>query len=248
MRYDGSNHYRIGFGGRLPAGIKWLLIANAAVFAIELFDSSGYLIRSLGLVPNSVITGPLIYQVATYMFLHDPHSLLHVAFNMLMLWMFGSEIERLWGTRKFVRFYLSAGILAGIFTVIMTPYSMVPHIGASGAVLAVLVAFAVLWPDRTVLLWFFIPIRVKYLMIFIVGLDLIVVLAGAKDGIAHWTHLGGAAYGLVYMKGKGLGPVIRNRILRVRSRRKDKREERAREEAVNGRVPSSGRLLGIPFR
>ncbi len=231
MSYNAPNQYKIGFDTRLPAGIKWLLITNAAIFVIELFDGSGSLISYFGLTPNAVITGPLVYQVVTYMFLHDPHSIFHVLFNMLMLWMFGSEIERLWGTRRFLKFYLAAGTLAGIFTVIMTPHSNVPHIGASGAVLAVLVAFAVLWPNRTVLLWFLIPIRVKYLMMFIVGMDLIVVLAGASDGIAHWTHIGGALFGLFYMRGAGVSGFIRNRAVGVRSRRKDKREEKAREEA-----------------
>jgi membrane associated rhomboid family serine protease len=197
---------------------------------IQLFDRSGYLISNLGLIPNDVITGPLVYQVVTYMFLHDPHNFLHVLFNMLMLWMFGSEIERFWGTRRFLKFYFMAGILAGIITVIMTPHSPVPHIGASGAVLAVLVAFAVLWPNRTVLLWFLIPIKVKYLMIFIVGIDLIVVLAGASDGIAHWTHLGGALIGFLYTRGTGVGGFLRKRVLRVRSSRRNKKEEKAREE------------------
>lgn len=231
MRNYSSNQYRIGFGGRLPAGIKWLLIANAAVFLIELFDRSGYLVANLGLTPNDVITGPLVYQVVTYMFLHNPHGFLHILFNMLMLWMFGSEIERLWGTRKFVKFYLFTGIAAGIFTVIVTPFSTTPVIGASGAVLAVLIAFAVLWPNRTVLLYFLIPIKVKYLMMFIVGLDLIVVLAGASDGVAHWTHIGGAMFGFLYMKGSSIRSFLLGRFSRAKSQRKYKKQERDREEA-----------------
>jgi membrane associated rhomboid family serine protease len=165
------------------------------------------------------------------MFLHNPHGILHILFNMLMLWMFGSEIERLWGTRKFLKFYFAMGIGAGIFTVIVTPHSTIPVIGASGAVLAVLIAFAVLWPNRMVLLWFLIPIKVKYLMMLIVGMDLLVVMAGASDGVAHWTHLGGALLGLVYMRGGGTVGFLRRWALGAKSRRKDKKEEKDREEA-----------------
>jgi membrane associated rhomboid family serine protease len=214
----------------LPTGIKWLLIVNAAVFVLELFDRSRYLISYFGLTPNDVLTGPLLYQVGTYMFLHSPHSILHMLFNMLMLWMFGSELERLWGTRKFLKYYMITGIAAGVFTVIMTPHSMVPVIGASGAVLAVLVAFAVLWPNRTVLLWFLIPIKVKYLMMFIVGLDLIVVLAGSSDGVAHWTHLGGVMSGLIYMRGAGIPRFLGSRLRRVSSHRRNRKEEKERQE------------------
>jgi hypothetical protein len=113
----------------------------------------------------------------------------------------------------------------------MTPNSITPVIGASGAVLAVLIAFAVLWPNRTVLLYFLIPIKVKYLMIFIVGMDLIVVLAGASDGVAHWTHLGGAMFGFLYMRGAGVTGFIHRRLGRVKSHRKDKKVEKEREEA-----------------
>jgi len=215
MRHYASNQYRIGFDTRLPVGIKWLLIANLIVFVIELFDRSGYIISYFGLTPNDVLTGPLVYQVVTYMFLHNPHSFWHILFNMLMLWMFGSEIERQWGTRKFLKFY----------------FSTTPVIGASGAVLAVLIAFAVLWPNRTVLLYFLIPIKVKYLMLFIVGLDLIVVLAGASDGVAHWTHLGGALFGFLYMRRAGITGLMHGRLDRAKSRRKDRKEEKEREEA-----------------
>ena len=232
MRYYAPNQYRIGINTRLPNGIKWLLIANVVIFIAELFDRSGLLIRYFGLTPRDVLTGPLVYQVVTYMFLHNPHGFLHILFNMLMLWMFGSEIERLWGTRRFLKFYFLAGTTAGIFTVIMTPGSTIPVIGASGAILAILIAFAVLWPNRTVFLYFIIPIRVKYLMMFIVGLDLVVVLVGASDGVAHWTHLGGAAFGFLYMRGAGVVTgFIRRRLFRVKSFHQDKKSEKKRMEA-----------------
>jgi len=220
------NQYRVGFDSRLPLGIKWLLIINAAVFLLELFDRSRLLITYFGLTPVDVLTGPLVYQVVTYMFLHSPGSFMHIFFNMLMLWMFGAEIERMWGTRKFLRFYLITGTVAGILTVILTPNSSTPVIGASGAVLGVLVAFAVLWPDRRVYLYFLLPVRVKYLMMFIVGMDLVLAFSRSGDNVAHWTHLGGAIFGLLYMKGGGIPGFVRRRILGIKSQRLDKKAEK----------------------
>jgi membrane associated rhomboid family serine protease len=224
--YQTPNQYRVGFDSRLPTGIKWLLIANVIVFLLELFDSSRMLIDNFGLIPNAVLTGPLVYQVVTYMFLHSPSSFLHIFFNMLMLWMFGSEVERFWGTRKFIRFYMFTGTVAGIFTVMLTPHSTVPVIGASGAVLGVLIAFAALWPDRKVYLYFLIPVRVKYLMMFIVGMDLVLAFSRSGDNIAHWTHLGGALFGLLYMKGGGIPGFFRKRMLKIRSYREDRKSEK----------------------
>ncbi len=222
---------RLGFNTGLPTGVKWLLIVNVALYLITLFDSSRYLIGYFGLTPNLVLTGPLVYQVATYMFLHDPGGIFHILFNMFMLWMFGSEVERTWGTKRFVKFYLLTGIAAGIFTVIVTPSSTVPVIGASGAVLAVMVAFAVLWPNRMVLLYFLIPIKVKYLIMFIVGLDLILAFAaGAGDNVARWTHFGGAAFGFLYVKGYAIPGVLRKRLFKVKSAHKDWKDERDKEE------------------
>jgi len=231
MRYNYSqDQYRPGFGARLPSGIKWLLIVNVGIYILELFDSSRILINYFGLTPNDVVTGPLVYQVFTYMFLHSPAGLLHIFFNMLMLWMFGSEIERLWGTRKFMRFYLLTGVVAGIFTVIVTYGSTSPVIGASGAVLGVLIAFAVLWPNRMVYLYFLIPIKVKYLMIGIVGLDLLFAFSGSGDNVAHWTHVGGAALGIIYMKGGAILRRLSSRFDGVKRDRKSRKVEKQKVE------------------
>jgi len=231
MRQYSTNQFRVGLGNRIPSGIKWLLIINLAIFVLELLDSSRYLIDLFGLTPSDVLTGPLVYQVGTYMFLHSPGSLMHILFNMLMLWMFGAEIERMWGTRKFLRFYLMTGIIAGIFTVIVTPFSNTPVIGASGAVLGVLVAFAVLWPDRRVYLYFLIPVKVKYLMIFIVGLDLLFAFANSGDNVAHWTHLGGAIFGFLYMKGGGSISALKSRVKGAKFRRDDRKAVEKREKS-----------------
>jgi len=222
---------RLGFNTSLPTGVKWLLIVNVGLYLVSLFDTSRILIGNLGLTPKLVLTGPLVYQVVTYMFLHDPGGILHILFNMFMLWMFGSEVERAWGTKRFLKFYFITGTAAGIFTVLVTPGSTIPVIGASGAVLAIMVAFAVMWPNRLVLLYFLIPVKIKYLIIFIVGFDLILAFtAGAGDNVARWTHLGGASFGFLYMKGHAIPAFFRKRIFKAKTVHKEWKDEREKEE------------------
>jgi len=230
MRRYSPNQQTVAFSRGLPTGVKWLLIINVIVYVILLFDRSGSLVRTFGLTPNDVLTGPLVYQVATYMFLHNPSGIFHILFNMFMLWMFGSEVERTWGTKKFLKFYLLTGVVAGIFTVIVTPGSVIPVIGASGAVLAVMVAFAVMWPNRMVLLYFLIPIKVKYLMMFIVALDLILAFASPGDDVARWTHLGGAVFGFLYVKGNIIPAFFRRKAGRIKDTHHEWREEKDKLE------------------
>src|SRR5690606_12189968 len=106
-----------------------------------------------------------LWQLATYMFLHG--GFMHILFNMFALWMFGGELERTWGTRPFVRFYLVCGIGAGITTVLATPGSVIPTIGASGAVYGILLAYGILFPDRIIYLYMILPIKAKYFVMII---------------------------------------------------------------------------------
>ncbi len=188
--------------GMFPPAIQWLLLINAALFLIpriipiniDLFD------RIFGLVPAYIWTKFYLWQLATYLFLHG--GFWHIFMNMLILWMFGAELERTWGSREFVKFYFVAGIGAGIvnviFAAIMPAMSYTPIIGASGAIYGVLVAYAMLFPDRYVLLYFLIPIKVKYMVIGLVAIEF--ALSYNADGVAHFAHLGGALVGFLYLK------------------------------------------------
>jgi len=100
--------------GRLPQGIKWLLIVNTAIFLISYFsrDLQDFLVRYFALTPASVVPGMFLWQPVTYMFLHL--GLFHILFNMLALWMFGNDLELTWGTRRFLQFYFFCGIGAGL--------------------------------------------------------------------------------------------------------------------------------------
>jgi hypothetical protein len=119
---------------------------------------------------------------------------------MFGLWMFGMEIENIWGSRKFLYFYLLCGIVAGLFNLFLTPLLGAPPaftVGASGAIYGVLIAFGLFFPNRYIFLYFFIPVKAKYLIGFFVILEFFMVNSGGN--VAHLAHLGGALAGFVFI-------------------------------------------------
>lgn len=190
--------YRIGFGGGLTQIVKYLLIINIAVFVLQKISPQDILVQWFGLSPQLAIFKFHIWQFFTYMFLHG--GVMHIFFNMLFLWMFGCEVERTLGSKEFLKLYFICGVGAGILHLIFSFNSTV--MGASGAIYGVMVAFAVLFPERviTLLLFFFLPVQLKakYLVMIFVGISLLSL--GSNDGVAHFAHLGGAAIGFLYLK------------------------------------------------
>jgi len=204
-----DNYYRPGgFGGFsfFPPIIKNLLIINGAVFIIQLmmenirFDgipAENILLHWFALMPLG--DGFEIWQLITYQFMHGGFS--HILFNMFSLWMFGMEIENEWGSKKFLIYYILCGIGAGIFHLLLSPVlgtGAAPTIGASGAIFGVMIAFALMFPDRYIFLYFFIPIKAKYLIILMVLLEFFMV-DSANSGVAHLAHLGGAIAGFIFI-------------------------------------------------
>lgn len=208
-----SDYYRpSGFGGFsfFPPVIKNLLIINASVFLIQVLGEriivspgltfSTVLIKYFALIPLNY-EGATFYpwQLITYQFMHGSFS--HILFNMFSLWMFGIEIENYWGSKKFLYFYLTCGVSAGLCHLFISPLLgsvAAPTIGASGAVYGVLTAFALLFPNRLIFLYFFIPIKAKYLVTFLIVMEFMLV-DSANSGIAHLAHLGGALAGLIFV-------------------------------------------------
>jgi membrane associated rhomboid family serine protease len=183
------------WGGELSPAIKWLLVANGGMYLLQqLFPP---LTSLLGLVPWKIVHEVAIYQFVTYLFLHG--GFFHILFNMLMLWMFGRELEATWGTRYFLKYYFFTGIGAGVISFLFDPSSMAVTIGASGAIMALLVGFAVLNPNRTVYVYMLFPVKIKYLVMFLIAIDLFGAV-GPADGVARMAHLGGALIGFVYLK------------------------------------------------
>lgn len=196
-----------------PQGIKWLLIGNGAVFVLQLLiavpmaESFGIRFEDVfGLRPAWVIERGWVWQPLTYMFLHG--GFFHLLFNMFVLWMFGSEIERLWGRDEFLRYYLVCGLGAAASSFIFNYHSVV--IGASGAVLGVLLAFGMLFPNQYIYLWFLLPIRAKYLVAGLVVLETLYLVSQPGGGIARAAHLGGMLVGFLYLKWRrGTSPAQR---------------------------------------
>ena len=137
------------------------------------------------------------WRYFTYMFVHV--DFWHFLFNMLMLWMFGDEIAEWMGTKHFTGMYIFCGVFAAFFSVVMCVLGLTnnPIIGASGALMGIFVAYYRFFPERRLLLFFFIPMKIKYAMWVMVAID--VFMAPSGDGIAHLAHLGGVVAGFLYM-------------------------------------------------
>lgn len=191
------SYYGGGGGRSITPGIKILLITNAVVFLIQ--RVAGFEFTALmGVTPTMVLQDLYFYQLFTYMFLHG--GWFHLLINLFVLWMFGTEIELTWGTKRFFKYYFLTGIAGGVFTVMFQPNSTFPTVGASAAIYGLLVAYAVMFPNRTIYLYFLFPIKVKWAVILFIGLEMMAVLNTQPDGIGHWAHLGGAVVGFLYLK------------------------------------------------
>lgn len=205
-----SNYYRPrGFGGFsvFPPVIKNLLIINGAVFFLQLIFQNlrtadgvpleNIILRWFALMPLD--RGFEFWQLITYQFMHG--GFFHILLNMFILWMFGMEIENLWGSKKFLIFYLTAGVVGGLFQILLSPVitggPFGPTIGASGAIMGVMVAFGMMFPNRLIYVYFLIPVKVKYFIGFLILLEIFAV--NDSDSVAHFAHLGGALTGLIYM-------------------------------------------------
>jgi membrane associated rhomboid family serine protease len=195
MNYYGYRSFSFGPGG-ISKAVKYLLYVNAGVFLLE-FLWGAELIHIFGLTPVLVKKG-MVWQIFTYMFLHG--GFFHILFNMFALWMFGCEIERAWGTKEFVKYYFITGVGAGILTFLLSFNSTIPTIGASGAIFGILVAFAMMFPDRPIYLYFLFPIKAKYLVAFFAVIELFASFRHTSDGIGHFAHLGGMLIGYIYIK------------------------------------------------
>jgi membrane associated rhomboid family serine protease len=222
--------YPVGVGysfgpGPLSWAVKLLIWTNVAAFVLTVFAPQ--IIEFLGLAPTAVFGRLWVWQLVTYLFLHG--GLFHLLFNMLALWMFGVELERLWGTRLFLKYYFVTGAGAAVTTVIVAilPFDFARAvyysvtIGASGAIYGILLAYAMHYPDRPIYMYLLFPIRAKYFVIIIGGISLLSAMGDARGGVAHMAHLGGLVWGYLYLKGGsgGIAGEIKYRYLRWKMNR-----------------------------
>ena len=197
--------------GPISTAIKAIIGANVLMFLATTFMPALQL--QLGLVPMWVVHEKRVWQLVTYMFIHA--GLFHIIFNMLALWMFGAELERIWGTRFFLKLYFVTGIGAACLTIVasLLPFGPMQQlyasdiVGASGAVYGLLLAYALYFPDRPIYMYLVFPIPAR---IFVVIIGAIAFFSSLSEsgGVANATHLGGLLVAYVYLTSLRKGPRI----------------------------------------
>jgi len=205
--------------------ITKIIAVNIAIFAVQSFFFTGETLSKFfyyfGLVPALVTTKGYVWQFFSYMFLHG--GFWHIFFNMYALLIFGIPIEQAWGTKRFLKYYLFTGIGAGFTIFVINGFmhnssSMIPTIGASGAVFGILLAFGVMFPDTELLLFFIIPVKAKYLVI-LYGIFTLSALLSSETGgnISHAGHLGGLIFGILYFLYHGkFGKPLRKKAFKAK--------------------------------
>ena len=226
MKYQfQSNPGEFSYKPRLfTNAIKVLIYINFVIFILQTLSRSESLFFPLfGLVPKLVWSEKMIWQPVTYLFFHG--GIWHVLINMFVLWMFGSELERLWGKNHFLKFYFITGVGSGLATMLVNVQSITPVVGASGAVYGVLLAYGVTYPNRTVYLYGIIPIKSLW---FVLGIGFIAFMSSFDNmsQVSHVTHLSGMLIGYFMIKKpiklKGLWFQLRKKTLEYQIQREEK--------------------------
>src|SRR3954454_11506000 len=177
-RFPSASGISYSFGpGPLTPAIKVIIGVNVVAFFATLLDPAMSL--QLGLRPADVVGRLQVWQLVTYMFIHAGPT--HLLFNMLALWMFGTELERMWGTTAFTKFYFACGVGAGLFQVVLglLPFGFASEfyypsvVGASGAIYGVLAAYALYFPSRPIVMFLLFPVPARYAVMIMGGLSLV---------------------------------------------------------------------------
>jgi membrane associated rhomboid family serine protease len=210
-RYPSSARLGYSFGpGPMTFAVKVLLWVNIGAYLLSWLIPA--IVPYLGFRPASLVGQFFLWQPVTYMFLHG--DFFHILINMLVLWMFGVQLERLWGTRFFVKYYFVTGVGAAATTFFLSlmPLAVTPGlyysltIGASGAIFGLLLAYALYYPDTPIYFLGLFPVPAKY-MVMILGAVALLSSFGGPGGVAHTAHLGGLVVGYVYLKWRGRRPM-----------------------------------------
>ena len=178
-----------------------LIGINVLIFiGMQLFGHA-WMIFHFSMNPVLVLQRGWFWQFFTYMFIHSPAGFTHILFNMLALFIFGRQVEHQMGSREFLLYYFSTGALAGIFSFfvyVLTGNFAVFLMGASGAIFAVQLAFAVYFPTSIIYIWGILPLRAPIMVLGFTGLQIFFMISGAQGNVAHVTHLAGFAFGWLY--------------------------------------------------
>ena len=188
------------FRYRFNNAVYILIGINILVYLLQRLLADLNLMVYFSMIPLMVRQG-WIWQFVTYMFVHDPSSMSHILFNMIGLLIFGGPVERRMGSTEFLLYYFLTGILAGFFSFILywfTGAYMVFLMGASGAVFAVELAYAALFPEALILVWGILPLRAPLMVLGYTAIELFSMFFGFRGNVAHATHLAGFAFGWLY--------------------------------------------------
>jgi membrane associated rhomboid family serine protease len=187
---------------RITPAVQWLLAVNVGIYFLQLtLFGSETVYSALGLSAGALASG--WWTPFTYMFVHA--GLWHLAFNMLALWMFGPRVEQSWSTRGFAYFYIWCGLGGAVAHLLLQRDAGL--IGASAAVSGVMLAYALRWPDEEVYLFGVIPMKTRWLVVWMVVINLAMGVASSPggSGIGWFSHLGGLAFGWIYLRMSSFG-------------------------------------------
>ncbi len=193
-------------GLRITPLVRILLIVNIVAFIVQLFGDTFLgtkILETFALVPHRVFEKGHVWQFFTYMFMHG--DLFHILFNMLILWMIGSELEGKWGSAFFARYYFLCGLSAGLFYLAVqlffrgTPAQFIPMAGSSGAVYGLLVAYGIIFSERTLLFMMVFPMKAKHFVLILAAIEFIATVFYSRSGVANAAHLGGMIVGFLYL-------------------------------------------------
>jgi membrane associated rhomboid family serine protease len=201
----------------LPPVTQTLLLLNFLGY-LAMAWAGPVLLNTVALIPERVTGRFWLWQLLTYCFFHE--GFFHLFFNLFALWMFGREIERRMGSRAFLSYYLVTALGASLTQVAITPHSTIPSLGASGAIYGILAAFAALFPEAVVYLYFLIPLTAKQLVLLFAGLEFLSGFSNAGSKVANFAHLGGLLTGWLYFKLPGITESLRFKAREAFSRSK----------------------------
>lgn len=230
---------------RLPAPIRWLLIANVGIFVAGFlaklvgFDLEGFLMHYGALVPAKTWGGGQLWRLGTYMFLHG--DIWHLLFNMMSLWMFGSPLCWVMGEKRFLSLYFVSGLVAGICSLAFYPLAgqgAIYIIGASGALFGLMFGYAKFFPEQRIIVFFFFPMPAKYAVWLFGGISLFFAM-GARTGVAHATHLFGILGAFLFFQFVEKGAALWERFATMKERRETQKaieELTSHEEFYDTRV------------
>lgn len=218
--------------------IRVIIAINVVVFAIMFLFANpqirGMIFQLFGLVPRRVWSDFMVWQPFTYMFLHG--GFWHLAINMFVLWMFGTEIQYRWGRDEFIKYYLVTGVGSGIVTLLFSINSPIPVVGASGAIYGILLAYGLMFPERYVYIYFLFPVKVKYFVGIIGAIAFFSSFSDAGSTISHLTHLSGMIIGWLYIKQDWRLDFFKSQVKKKKRKQTLRKIEEAEEEIRDARA------------